>query len=161
MINPSTEEKIADVAEGDRDDVAKAVAAAKDAFALGSQWRSMDASGRGRLINRLADLIEREKEYLAKLESYDNGKPLAEADFDIDCTIATFRYYAGWADKIHGKTIPADGGVYSFTKIEPVGICGQIIPWNYPALMLSWKWAPALAAGNTVVLKPAEQTPVC
>nr|AOD75396.1 aldehyde dehydrogenase-like protein [Tyrophagus putrescentiae] len=160
VINPATEEKIADVQEGDKADIDKAVTAAREAFKLGSTWRSMDASARGRLINKLADLIEIERQYLSELESLDNGKPLAEAEFDLDCTVATFRYYAGWADKIHGKTIPADGPVVSFTKIEPVGVCGQIIPWNYPALMLAWKWAPALAAGNTVILKPAEQTPL-
>lgn len=121
----------------------------------------MEPSERGHLISRLADLIEQEKQYLAQLESTDNGKPLSEAQFDINCAVATFRYYAGWSDKIHGKTIPADGGVFSFTRLEPVGVCGQIIPWNYPSLMLAWKFAPALTAGNTVVLKPAEQTPVC
>lgn len=141
-------------------DIDKAVQAAREAFKLGSKWRSLDASARGRLISRLAELIELEKRYLADLESTDNGKPLAEAEFDIDCVVATLRYYAGWADKIHGKTIPADGGVFSFTRVEPVGVCGQIIPWNYPSLMLAWKFGPALAAGNTVVLKPAEQTPV-
>src|SRR5699024_2286215 len=104
--------------------------------------RSLDASARGRLLYRLADLIEIEKRYISDLESTDNGKPLAEAEFDIDCVVSTIRYYAGWADKIHGKTIPADGNVVSFTKIEPVGVCGQIIPWNYPALMLAWKWGP-------------------
>lgn len=112
------------------------------------------------MIMKLADLIAKNKDYIAKLETLDNGKPLAEAEFDVDCSIACLKYYAGWADKIHGKTIPADGGVFSFTRMEPVGVCGQIIPWNYPLLMLSWKFGPALACGNTVVLKPAEQTPV-
>nr|WCD24788.1 Tyr p 41 allergen [Tyrophagus putrescentiae] len=160
VVNPSTEEVIAQVQEGDKADIDKAVQAARNAFKLGSAWRKLDASARGRLINKLADLIELEKRQLADLEALDNGKPLAEAEFDIDCTVNTFRYYAGWADKIHGKTIPADGPVVSYTKIEPVGVVGGVVPWNYPALMLSWKWAPALAAGNTLILKPAEQTPL-
>jgi len=97
---------------------------------------------------------------LTLMEVADVGKPIEEAAFDIDCVIATFRYYAGWADKVHGNTIPADGNVFSMTRIEPVGVCGQVVPWNYPLLMASWKWGPALAAGCTVVLKPAEQTPL-
>lgn len=160
VLNPATGKKIADVQESDKADVDKAVRAAKEAFKLGSTWRTMDASARGRLINKLADLIERDTEYLASLETLNNGKPYAEAVFDMECAIATFRYYAGWADKIHGKTIPVDGNFISFTRLEPVGVCGQIIPWNYPVLMVSWKIAPALAAGNTIVLKPAEQTPL-
>ena len=125
--------------------------AANKAFKLGSEWRKLDASARGRLLNKLASLMERDQKYLAELEVLDNGKPLVQAAGDVQASIGAFKYYAGWADKIHGKTIPADGNVYSFTKIEPVGICGQIVPWNFPLLMLSWKWAPALAAGNTLV----------
>lgn len=159
-LNPSTEQVLATVQEADKADVDRAVKAASDAFQLGSEWRKLDASARGRLINNLADLIEKNVDYLSKLEVADNGKPYAEAAFDMECAVSTFRYYAGWADKIHGKTIPADGPVVSYTQIEPVGVCGQIIPWNYPVLMLAWKWAPALASGCTLVLKPAEQTPV-
>lgn len=159
-INPSTEEKIADIQAGEKADVDKAVEAAVKAFKIGSEWRKMDASARGRLLNKLAELVERDQKYLAELETLDNGKPLPMAMYDIHAAIGAFKYYAGWADKIHGKTIPADGNVCSFTKIEPVGVCGQIIPWNFPLVMLAWKWAPALATGCTVVLKPAEQTPL-
>jgi aldehyde dehydrogenase (NAD+) len=159
-INPATGKKLCDVAEGDKADIDKAVAAAKKAFKLGSSWRTMDASRRGYLINKLADLVERDADYLASLETLDNGKPLAEAQFDMTCAVNCLRYYAGWADKIHGQNIPADGNVFVVTRKEPVGVAGQIIPWNYPVLMVSWKWGPALAAGCTVVIKPAEQTPL-
>ena len=160
-INPATGAKICDVAEGDKADVDKATAAAREAFKLGSPWRTMDASQRGRLLNKLADLMERDKEYLARLETLDSGKPYTDAlTGDLPGTIACYRYYAGWADKIQGKTIPVDGPYLCFTRHEPVGVVGQIIPWNYPLLLQSWKLAPALCAGNTVVLKPAEQTPL-
>lgn len=159
-MNPTTEETLAYVQEADEGDVDLAVKAATDAFRPSSQWRRMNASERGHLLQKLADLMERDKDYLARLEVYDNGKPLADAIGDIDASIGTFRYYAGWADKIHGKVIPADGKVFSYTKIEPVGVCGQIIPWNYPLLMVAWKFAPALACGCTIVLKPSEFTPL-
>lgn len=160
VINPSTGKKICDVAEGDKADIDNAVEVARRAFKIGSTWRTMDASNRGRLINKLADLVERDAEYLASLETLNNGKPLAEAQFDMVCAVNCLRYYAGWADKIHGQTIPADGNIFVVTRKEPVGVVGQIIPWNYPVLMVAWKWGPALAAGCTVVLKPAEQTPL-
>ena len=160
-INPATGKKICDVQEGDKADVDKAVKAARDAFKLGSPWRTMNASERGRLLYKLSDLIERDQEYLALLETLDNGKPLAESsDEDLPEVIATYRYFAGWADKIHGKTIPIDGSYACFTRHEPVGVCGQIIPWNYPLSMQAWKLAPALCAGNTIVMKLAEQTPL-
>ena len=160
-INPCTGEKIIDVAEGDKADVDKAVAAASEAFKLGSVWRTMDASQRGRLLYRLSDLIERDREYLARLETLDNGKPYSDSlNVDLNLVIKCYRYYAGWADKIHGKTIPTDGSVLTFTRHEPVGVVAQIIPWNFPLLMQAWKLAPALCAGNTVILKPAEQTPL-
>ena len=160
-VNPSTGDKIIDVDVATKEHVDAAVAAAKAAFAPGSPWRQMDASQRGVLLYKLADAIEAQKEYLASLETIDNGKPVKDSLLDLTDTINTFRYYAGWADKIHGKTIPADGkGIVSMTRIEPVGVCGQIIPWNYPCLMAAWKWAPALTAGNTVVLKPSEKTPL-
>lgn len=120
----------------------------------------MNASGRGKLLYKLADLIERDVTTLANLESVDNGKPFDDSVFDIGCAVDTFRYYAGWCDKVHGNTIPSDGNFLTFTRKEPVGVVGQIIPWNYPILMLAWKWAPAIAAGCTIVLKPAEQTPL-
>ena len=138
----------------------KAVAAAREAFKLGT-WRTMDASQRGVLLNKLADLIERDREYLARLETLDNGKPFKDSfGVDFPLTFKCYRYYAGWADKIHGKTIPVDGSFFTFTRHEPVGVCGQIIPWNFPLLMQAWKLAPALCAGNTIVMKVAEQTPL-
>ena len=160
-INPCNGEKICDVAEGDKEDVDIAVAAAREAFKLGSTWRTMDASKRGKLLGKLADLIERDREYLAQLETLDNGKPYHIAyAADLDLTIKCYRYYAGWSDKIFGKTIPMDGPFMTMTRHEPVGVCGQIIPWNFPLLMQAWKLGPALACGCTVVMKPAEQTPL-
>ncbi|KAI8499380.1 Retinal dehydrogenase 1 [Branchiostoma belcheri] len=160
-INPATEEKLADVQEGDKADVDKAVAAARAAFKLGSPWRTMDASQRGRLMHKLADLVERDSVYLASLEVLDNGKPFVDAyEGDLGEIVNVLRYYAGWSDKVCGKTIPVDGPMFSYTRHEPVGVCGQIIPWNYPLPMMAWKIGPALACGNTVVLKPAEQTPL-
>lgn len=159
-INPATAEKIADIQEADKADVDKAVAAAKEAFKLGSPWRRMDASQRGLLLYRFADLVERDIAYFASLETLDNGKPFKNAVGDFRFAIKVIRYYAGWADKNQGKTIPVDGDFFCYTRHEPVGICGQIIPWNYPFLMLSWKFAPAVAMGNVVVMKPAEQTPL-
>ncbi|XP_031551904.1 aldehyde dehydrogenase, mitochondrial-like [Actinia tenebrosa] len=160
-INPSTGEKICDVAEGDKADVDLAVKAAQQAFGLGSPWRTMDASERGRLLYKLADLIERDRAYIASLESLDNGKPYRDSfNVDLDLVIKCYRYYAGWADKIHGKTIPLDGPYLCYTRREPVGIIGQVIPWNFPLLMQAWKLGPALATGNVVVMKPAEQTPL-
>jgi aldehyde dehydrogenase (NAD+) len=159
-INPTTGETICQVAEGDRADVDLAVKAARKAFEDGP-WRKMSASERGRLLNRLADLIEENKEELAALETLDNGKPYRDSiAADLPLTIKCYRYYAGWADKIHGKTIPVEGPFFCYTRHEPVGVVGQIIPWNFPLLMQAWKWGPALATGCTVVLKPAEQTPL-
>ena len=159
-LNPATGETICQVAEGDKADVDLAVKAARKAFDDGP-WSKMNASERGRLINKLADLIEKNKEELATLESLDNGKPYRDAlNVDLPLTIKCYRYYAGWADKIHGKTIPIDGPYFCYTRHEPVGVVGQIIPWNFPLLMQAWKWGPALATGCTIVLKPAEQTPL-
>merc|ERR1711970_1154715 len=160
-INPATGEVICQVQEGDKADVEKAVKAAQTAFKLGSEWRTMDASKRGVLLNKLADCIERDRVYLASLESLDNGKPFQDAfNIDLSLTIKCLRYYAGWADKTHGKTIPVDGSFLSYTRHEPVGVCGQIIPWNFPLLMQAWKLGPALATGNVVVMKLAEQSPL-
>jgi aldehyde dehydrogenase (NAD+) len=159
--NPTTGEKIADIAEGDKVDVNRAVAAAQKAFQLGSPWRRMDASQRGVLLNRLADLIERDAPYIASLEALDNGKPYTNSiTVDIGVTLKVLRYYAGYANKNHGKVIPMDGDFFAYTRHEPVGVCGQITPWNYPLVMLAWKFAPALSMGNCVILKPAEQTPL-
>uniref|UniRef100_A0A0A1WNJ9 Aldehyde dehydrogenase X, mitochondrial n=1 Tax=Zeugodacus cucurbitae TaxID=28588 RepID=A0A0A1WNJ9_ZEUCU len=140
-------------------DVDLAVAAAKKAFHRNSEWRKLSPLQRTELINKLCDLMERDKSILASLETQDNGKPYADSVFDIDIAIMTFKYYAGWTDKFFGDTIPG-GDFIVQTRKEPVGVVGQIIPWNYPILMLSWKWAPALAVGCTIVLKPAEQTPL-
>ena len=120
----------------------------------------MDASERGRLMLKLTELMKRDREYIAKLDTVDNGKTFNDAKGDVDQSISTLEYFAGWADKVHGDTIPADGNVMTYTRKEPVGVVGQIIPWNYPVAMLAWKWAPALAAGCTIVLKPAEATPL-
>ena len=159
-INPATGEEICQVAEADAADVEKAVRAARHAFERGP-WRKMAAAQRGLLLNRLADLIEKHADELAQLESLDNGKPVAVARAaDLPLTIACYRYYAGWADKIQGKTIPIGGDYFCYTRLEPVGVVGQIIPWNFPLLMQAWKLGPALATGNTVVMKPAEQTPL-
>ena len=159
-LNPSTGEEIIRVAEGDREDVDAAVAAARSAFDHGP-WRRISASDRGKLLNRLADLIEKHADELAELESLDNGKPVSVAKAaDLPLAIACYRYYAGWADKVQGKTIPVQGDYFCYTRHEPVGVVGQIIPWNFPILMQAWKLGPALATGNTVVMKPAEQTPL-
>ena len=159
-INPATEEVIATVAEGDAADVDLAAKAARKAFE-GGPWSTMDARDRGRLMNKLADLIEEEADELAALESLDNGKPIRDAKAaDLPLTIDALRYYAGYADKIHGQTIPVRGNYFTYTRKEPVGVVGQIIPWNFPMLMVAWKWGPALAAGCTIVMKPAEQTPL-
>jgi aldehyde dehydrogenase (NAD+) len=159
-INPATGEEIAQIAEADAADVDKAVRVARRAFEHGP-WRKISAAERGRLLHRLADLIEQHADELAELETLDNGKPVAIARAaDLPLTIACYRYYAGWADKIQGKTIPIAGDYFCYTKHEPVGVVAQIIPWNFPLLMQAWKLGPALAAGNTVVLKPAEQTPL-
>ncbi|ETE65935.1 Aldehyde dehydrogenase family 1 member A3, partial [Ophiophagus hannah] len=176
-FNPTTAEKICEIEEGDKPDIDKAVEAAKTAFQSGSVWRQMDAASRGRLLNKLADLIERDREVLATLETLDTGKPFLQAFFvDLEGCIKTLRYYAGWADKIQGKNIPvgfaiscyrvrtyskqANENYVCFTRHEPVGVCGAITPWNFPLLMLIWKIAPALCCGNTLVVKPAEQTPL-
>ena len=159
-VNPATEEVLACVAEAGAEDVDLAVAAARRALEQGP-WGTMNARDRGRSLLRLAALIDEHSAELARLETLDNGKPIREtANVDLPQTIETMEYYAGWADKIHGETIPVNGPFLNYTLREPVGVVGQIIPWNFPLLMAAWKIAPALACGNTVVLKPAEQTPL-
>ncbi|MGB7159159.1 MAG: aldehyde dehydrogenase family protein [Tepidisphaeraceae bacterium] len=159
-INPATGDVIARVAEGEKADVDKAVKAARRAFEKGA-WKKMSARERGRILLKLADLIEENKEELAKLESLDNGKPISDAmNADLPLVIDCYRYYGGWADKIEGKTIPINGPFHCYTRHEPVGVAGQIIPWNFPLLMQAWKWGPCLATGCVSVLKPAEQTPL-
>jgi aldehyde dehydrogenase (NAD+) len=159
-VNPATEEVICQVAEGDAADIDLAVHAARAAFETGP-WSGMDARDRGRLLTKLADLIEKNFDELAALETLDNGKPISDSRAaDLPLVIDCLRYYGGWADKIQGHTIPIRGDYFCCTRREPIGVCGQIIPWNFPMLMVAWKWGPALAAGNTIVMKPAEQTPL-
>jgi aldehyde dehydrogenase (NAD+) len=159
-INPATEVEIAQIAEGDQADVDAAAKAARAAFDTG-EWSKMDARDRGRLMYQLADRMEEEIDSLAALETLDNGKPLKDSrNVDLPLAIDCLRYYAGYADKIHGQTIPVRGNYFTYTRREPVGVVGQIIPWNFPMLMTAWKWGPALAAGCTIVMKPAEQTPL-
>ena len=164
--NPATGEVLAQVAEGRSADVDRAVTAARNAFESGP-WRMLTASERGRLIWKLADLVESHLEEFAQLESLDNGKPIGVARAaDVPLAVDLFRYMAGWATKIEGNTIPLSvpytpGARYhAYTLREPVGVVAQIIPWNFPLLMAAWKLGPALAAGCTIVLKPAEQTPL-
>ena len=159
-INPATGDTICQIAEADQADVDLAVQAARRALES-KAWRNLPASHRGRLLYKLADLIEANAQELAALETLDNGKPINDSlHVDLPLIAAVYRYYAGWSDKIHGKTIPVTGPFIAYTRHEPVGVVGQIIPWNFPALMQAWKWGPALACGCTVVLKPAEQTPL-
>jgi phenylacetaldehyde dehydrogenase len=165
-VNPATGETLAEIAAGESEDIDRAVAAARRAFESGP-WPKMTPAERQKMIWRLADLIEAHLEEFAQLETLDNGKPLAVARVaDVPLTIEHFRYYAGWATKIEGETIPvsvpyAPGArFFNYTLREPIGVIGQIIPWNFPLLMAAWKLGPALAAGNCVVLKPAEQTPL-
>ncbi|HKD83989.1 MAG TPA: aldehyde dehydrogenase family protein [Terriglobales bacterium] len=160
VYNPATGEVMAQVAEGDQEDINRAVKAARKAFDSGV-WTDMTASERGRLIWKLGDLIEQHLEEFAQLESLDNGKPLAVARVaDVPLAIDLFRYMAGWATKIEGNTIPFSPKFLAYTRREPVGVVGQIIPWNFPLLIAAWKLGPALAAGCCVVLKPAEETPL-
>lgn len=156
-VNPATGEVLAEVAEGAEADLLAAVDAARRALPA---WRSLDAAERGTLLWRLADAIEARADALARLETLDNGKPLREARIDIRMTVDTFRYFAGWATKLEGETIPVRGRILNYTLREPVGVVGAITPWNFPLLMAAYKVAPALACGNTVVLKPAEETPL-
>lgn len=161
VYNPATGEVLAQVAEGDKEDIERAVEAARQAFETGP-WPKMTPSERGKLLYRLADLIEAHLEELAQLETLNNGKPIRESvNADLPLTIEHFRYYAGWATKVTGQTIPVSvPGHFNYTRREPIGVIGQIIPWNFPLLMAAWKLGAALACGNTVVLKPAEQTPL-
>ncbi len=166
VVNPASEKVIAQVAHGDEQDIALAVQAARQAFESGP-WAKMTPSERGKLIWKIGDLIEKHNDELAELETIDNGKPLAVAKVaDVPLSADMFRYMAGWCTKIEGNTIPISvpyapgANFHAFTMREPVGVVGQIIPWNFPLLMAAWKLAPALACGCTIILKPAEQTPL-
>ncbi|KAI1394228.1 aldehyde dehydrogenase [Hypoxylon trugodes] len=158
-INPTNEQEICSVEAASAEDIDKAVAAARAALNHES-WRDISATERGALMFKLADLIEQESDILATIETWDNGKPFADSQGDVGEVISTIRYYGGYADKIHGETIPTTSQKFVYTLKQPIGVCGQIIPWNYPLSMAAWKLGPALACGNTVVLKPAEQTPL-
>jgi acyl-CoA reductase-like NAD-dependent aldehyde dehydrogenase len=160
-LDPATGRAIASVPQAGAQDVAKAVGAARAAFD-GGPWRSMAPAERGRLMNALADALDANQEEIAQIESLDNGKPVKLAQYvDVAGTVAHLRYFAGWTTKIEGSVLPVSApDMLCYTRREPVGVCGQIVPWNFPLLMASWKVAPALAAGCTIVLKPAEQTPL-
>ncbi|KIM90700.1 hypothetical protein PILCRDRAFT_973 [Piloderma croceum F 1598] len=160
-INPATEEVICRVVAASAKDIDVAVAAARKA--LETTWgKNVDGFERSRLINKLADLIERDQQELAEIETLNNGKPVKIArDFDIGDSVQCLRYYAGWADKITGQSLEVDNKAkIAFTRHDPIGVCGQIIPWNYPIQMWAWKVAPALACGCTIVMKPSELTPL-
>jgi aldehyde dehydrogenase (NAD+) len=161
-INPATEEVLTEIAEASATDVDRAVEAARRAFEdRNGPWRKLSASERGRLIWKLADLVEKNIDELAELETLDNGKPIFESRYvDMPMVIDVLRYYAGLATKIHGETVNTFETAFTYTLREPVGVVGLIVPWNFPLLLASWKLGPALACGNTLVLKPAEQTPL-
>ena len=158
---PGHGREIAEVAHAGPEDVERAVSAARAAFTEG-QWASMPAAGRERLMHALADALEQRAEEFAQIESLDNGKPVGLAQYvDVASAVAHLRYFAGWPTKIEGGVLPVSvPAMHCYTRREPVGVCAQIIPWNFPLLMAAWKLGPALAAGCTVVLKPAEQTPL-
>jgi len=161
-INPATEEVLTQIAEALPSDVDRAVEGARRAFEdRNGSWRKLSAGERGRLLWKLADLVEKNIDELAELETLDNGKPIFESRYvDMPMVIDVFRYYAGLATKVHGETVNTLETAFTYTLREPVGVVGLIVPWNFPLLLASWKLGPALACGNTVVLKPAEQTPL-
>ncbi|HTT24268.1 MAG TPA: aldehyde dehydrogenase family protein [Candidatus Sulfotelmatobacter sp.] len=161
-INPATEEVLTEVVEALPADVDRAAQAARRAFEdRDGRWRKVSASERGRLLWKLADLVEKNVDELAELETLDDGKPIFESRYiDMPMVIDVLRYYAGLATKIHGETVNTSEAAFTYTLREPVGVVGLIGPWNFPLLLASWKLGPALACGNTVVLKPAEQTPL-
>jgi len=157
--NPATEELLCEVAEGGAGDVDRAVGAARACFESDG-WQKLEPRQRGRMLARAADLLESRAEEFATLETRQNGKPLFESRIDVAMSVETLRYYAGWADKITGATLPVSAASFVYTLKEPVGVVGAIVPWNFPLNLASWKFAPALAAGCTVVLKPASETPL-
>merc|ERR1712137_72737 len=159
VINPSTEEVICSVQEATEKDVDIAVAAARKAF--NGPWRKETPENRGKLLVKLADLFEKDADLIAAVEALDNGKAFSMAkNVDVPAAAGCLRYYGGWADKIEGKVVDTAPDSFNYIRKEPIGVCGQIIPWNFPILMWSWKIGPAIATGNTVVLKTAEQTPL-
>ncbi len=159
VVNPATEETIAEVASADKSDVDAAVAAARAAF--DGPWSKLSARDRGRVIWKLGEKLMEKADEIARLETLHNGKPIFESrQIEIPAAAECFQYYAGWADKIHGETIPVKGNYLTYTLREPVGVVAAIVPWNFPLLLTAWKVAPALACGNTVIIKPASQTPL-
>ncbi len=159
ILDPADASVLTIVSEGGGDDAEDAIAAARRAFDTG-EWRHVSDDERGQLLGRIADLLQRDREEIAVMESLDTGKTIEEGGIDVDDVTNVFRYYAGLAGKDAGRLVSAPEGVHSKVVYEPVGVCGMITPWNYPLLQLSWKMAPALAAGNTMVVKPSEITPV-
>src|SRR5258707_6073015 len=161
-INPATGEVLTQLAEASTQDVDQAVAAARKAFDdLAGPWRKMSASERGKILWRIGDLIEKNIDERAELETLDNGKPIFESRYvDMPMVADVVGYFGGWATKIHGETVNTFSNAFTYTLREPVGVVGAIVAWNFPLLLASWKLGPALACGNTVVLKPAEQTPL-
>src|ERR1043166_7779441 len=158
-VNPETEEVIAEVASPDSSDVDAAVAAAR--AALDGPWGRMSARERGRLIWKIGEQLMERADEIARLGTLHNGKPIFESrQIEVPASAECFQYYAGWADKIHGETIPVKGNFLTYTLREPVGVVAAIVPWNFPLLLTAWKVAPALACGNTVIIKPASQTPL-
>ncbi|KAI9728565.1 MAG: aldehyde dehydrogenase (NAD(P)(+)) ald5 [Cirrosporium novae-zelandiae] len=157
-INPSTEKPICSVHEATEQDVDVAVKAARECFE--NHWRDAIPEQRGKLLVKLSELFERDSDILASIEALDNGKAFNMAKVDVSMSASCLRYYGGWADKVEGKVIDTSPDTFNYTKSEPIGVCGQIIPWNFPLLMWAWKIGPAIACGNTVVIKTAEQTPL-
>lgn len=159
VVNPATEEVIAQVAKANEDDVDITVDSARACFESDA-WQQMNARSRGRLLTKAADLLAERLPDVAKLETLENGKVLFESKIDISMSVETLRYYGGWADKITGETLPVNGPFFAYTLREPVGVVGAVVPWNFPLNIATWKFAPALAAGCTVILKPASETPL-
>src|SRR5438067_5731625 len=159
VVNPATEEVIAEVASADRADLDAAVASAR--AALNGPWSKLSARERGKLVWKIGETLLEKADEIARLETLHNGKPIFESrQIEVPAAAECFQYYAGWADKIHGETIPVKGNYLTYTLREPIGVVAAIVPWNFPLLLTSWKVAPALACGNTVIIKPASQTPL-
>ncbi|MFQ5551956.1 MAG: aldehyde dehydrogenase family protein, partial [Gemmatimonadales bacterium] len=159
VINPATEEVLAEVAKGGVEDVDRAVAAARACFES-DEWQKMPARDRGKILYKAADLLHERLKQVAELETLHNGKPLFESRIDVSMTVETLRYYAGWTDKFSGDVLPVSGPFFTYTRHEPVGVVGGIVPWNFPLNLAGWKFCPALAAGCTVIIKPASETPL-
>src|SRR2546425_4596583 len=159
VVNPATEEVIAEVASAERADLDAAVAAAR--AALDGPWGNLSARERGKLVWKIGEKLMERADEIARLETLHNGKPIFESrHIEVPAAAECFQYFAGWADKIHGETIPVKGNYLTYTLREPVGVVGAIVPWNFPLLLTAWKVAPALACGNVVIIKPASQTPL-